>query len=353
MATRQVSPGSSVAAAINSSAPGDAVMLRGGGTHGGFRVEKPGVRIYGENPDVEVSGHVYVTSVADETEIDHLVLLNGGNTGRTNPTVDATDLHLHHCVVDNQNKSIALHLGGNATSLAASRALIEHNVFRNVGRKPWTNYDHAIYLKWADDAIIRHNQFLNGGDYAVHFWGGWSRRTQVYNNYADGTWAGFTIMGGNSAGGSDDAEYYKNIVTGPPRSGRQVFYGYTSGWTGSKSMVRENLLVGNGPHLMAAGNPFYDFSANLTGDPRIVNGKITNPAFLGFGPGSMQSGPTPPPDPDPPEEEPGDCTEVRAQLEAARVQIDNLEGELADAARESSADKAALEQIRIAAAGRL
>lgn len=346
--TRQVSPGSSVTAAIGASAPGDAVMLRGGGTHGGFRVERPDVRVYGENPDVTVAGHVYVTAVAKDTEIDHLTLRNGSNTGRTNPTVDATGLHFHHNIVDNENDSIALHLGGSATSLAAHRALVEHNEFRNVGRKPWTNYDHAIYMKWSDDSIIRHNKFLGGGDYAVHFWAGWSRRTQVYNNYADGTWAGFTIMGGNAAGGSDDAEFYKNIMTGPGRY--RVVYGYSSGWTGGKSLVRENLFVGSGQFLLPTGNPFYDATANLTGDPQIVNGKITNPAFAGFGPDSMQPTGTPPPPPPPP---PPNGDDLAAQLAQARAQITVLDARLADAARETSADKAVLEQIRIAAVSRL
>ncbi len=345
--TRQVSAGASITAAIDSSVPGDAVMLRANGTHSGFSMAKPGVRVYGENPDVTVAGHVYVRSTGDDGEIDHLVLTNGSNTGRTNPTVDAQDLHFHHNVIDNENKSIALHLGGDSTNLAAHRAIVEHNVFKNVGRKPWTNYDHAIYMKWADDVIIRHNQFLDGGDYAVHFWAGWARRAQIYNNYMDDSWAGAVIFGGNASGGSDNAALYKNIVTGPPRSGRQVIYGYQSGWTGAQSSVTDNLFVGAGPFLISTSNVFYTAAGNVIGDPQIVNGKITNPAFLAYGPDSMRSGPVPPPDPDP-----ADCSAVQAELDAARAQIAVLQAANASLQANTALDVLAFQTIRDIAAER-
>lgn len=284
----EIQDGDSITEAIADAIPGETIAAADG-AYTGFRLTKPGITVLA-TPGASFSGHVWVDRQAEHATLDGGTYRFGNAESRTNPTVDAVDFTLRNAVVDNERRSIALHLGGNATDRSAARARVHHNRFVNVGRRPWTNYDHGVYLKWAPEAWIHDNEFEGGGDYAIHFWAGASPDVVVEHNLIRGGWAGAVIFGGNTAGGSDGGAFRRNVVYGPPRPGRTMVYEYTSGWSGRKVEVTENLFVGVGPFLLA-GPSTYTALSNLTVSEAEA-------AMLeGYGPRPVDSTP-PPPGPD-------------------------------------------------------
>ena len=114
--------------------------------------------VIGSNPDVTVAGQLYAPSAGSDSRVTGLTLVNGSNTERVNPAIEADRFTIDHCTIDNEHHGIAVHIG--ATGVTAEDVVIEHNIIRDVGRTPWTNYDHGVYLKNSVRAKIRHNQFL-------------------------------------------------------------------------------------------------------------------------------------------------------------------------------------------------
>ena len=347
--TRQVPPAASIAAALSMSAPGDFVEVTGTGTHSsGIVHERPGVTVIGSNPDVTVRGQVYAKVGAADGRITGLTLVNGGNTARVNPAIEANRFRLDHNTIVNEDFGIAVHVG--AAGVVTYDAIVEHNVIKDVGRKPWTNYDHAVYFRNTVRAKVRHNTILDGGDYAFHFWGP-ALDTEIAYNLVMGGWAGAVIFGGNSGGWSRGTRMFGNIVYGPPRSGRAVVYEYwDSAVTAASIAAADNLAYDNiivTPTGTAAVQPSprgFVSSANIvrTTSPVIRTGdvcKINDPIVDGYGPDSIQrvAVPPPPPDPDPepdPDPDPDPTPDPR---------IAELEGLLA----------AALADLATAQAGRL
>jgi parallel beta-helix repeat protein len=257
----------------------------------------------------KVVGRFYVPKGSNFVTVSNLDL-DGTPTKGTNdsndpsPTINAEDSTFIGNDVTNEHSQICFLLG---TSWgAAKNTLIKGNRIHDCGRLPANNFDHGIYVEISTDARILDNVIYDNSDRGIQLYHD-AQGTLVRGNVIDGNGEGI-IISGDYGYASNDNIIDDNIITNS-RERNNVESWYPSGNPIGHGNIVRNSCIGGG--VRDSGNGGIASQWGFKVENNNVIGK--NPKFVDRGgkdfrlqgdsacKGIATTPPPPTPTPDPPQ----------------------------------------------------
>jgi parallel beta-helix repeat protein len=267
-------PCTAVAPALPGAAQRMVAALPAGGTGclaagvhtGGVTLRRPDVALRPvPGQRATLRGQLHVAAGADRVTVTGLTLDGANPDAKPSPLVNADDALFSSNDVSNARESCFV-LGDKVWGVA-HRTRITGNLVHDCG-VPGTNMDHGIYVRQAEDTVIEGNVVRDNPDRGVQLFPN-ADRTLVRGNLLVGNGEG-VIFSGDGTDVSEDNVVERNIITAS-----RLRWDVESHWVarrgaGAGNVARANCLFGG--RRGALQRPAIGFTAvrNVLADPRLV-----------------------------------------------------------------------------------
>jgi parallel beta-helix repeat protein len=235
----------------NSLKPGDVGCLRSGTYVEDVTISKPGTpsaRITltsypGER--AKIVGRFWVSRTGDYATVSNLDLngtvKRGTNDGNDpSPTVNADGITFTGNDVTNDHQQICFLLGTSWGAVTNTR--IEGNRIHNCGRLPAANHDHGIYIEASTDAKVLNNLIYDNADRGVMFYPN-AEGSLVRGNVIDGNGEG-VLFAGEGGQASNNNVVEDNIITNSKVRSNVESWWASGNPIGHGNVVRDNCISG-------------------------------------------------------------------------------------------------------------
>jgi parallel beta-helix repeat protein len=250
--TKVASPSQSVSSFVSSLSPGDVGCLHGGTyvedvkmTRGG-NADAPVTLTSYPGERAKIVGRFYVPKGSDYVTVSNLDL-NGTTAQGTNdandpsPTINAENVSFVGNDVTNDHHQICFLLGNSWG--AVKNTLVQGNRVHDCGRLPSTNLDHGIYVEVSTDAKILDNVIYDNADRGVQLYHD-AQGTLVRGNVIDGNGEGI-IFSGDYGYTSNNNVVEDNIISNS-KLRNNVESWYPGGNPIGKGNIVRNNCIGGG-----------------------------------------------------------------------------------------------------------
>jgi nitrous oxidase accessory protein NosD len=186
-------------------------------------------------------GRLWVSDAARGATVSNLELDGRNDRGLPSPTINADGVRLARNDITNHHTGICVSVGSPPKTYGrAYRTLIEGNRIHDCGTLPPTNFDHGVYVGFADRTVIRNNLIYDNADRGIQLYPD-AQKTRVIDNWIDDNGQG-VIFGGDETTASSGNLVARNVITDS-----RVRHNIESSWggpVGTGNIARDNCVGG-------------------------------------------------------------------------------------------------------------